>query len=160
MPEAIQLRCRDLAFHADLLLDLGIPDGSFGHHDETDLDEPCYCTEQATVDRGEDRRRCDSPIRIERAPWTETTDEENPFALRYRVPGFVFVGCCRCCDAATVDHDVLAEACRLIAKAITGGAAQPDPAICRSIREYRRRGASATEAALAVSLDMVAGGRR
>lgn len=94
MPEPIKLFCRDLAFHDKVLSDLGIPDGAFGHHDIASLDEPCFCTEQSTVNRGEDWRRCDDPLVIVR-------------------PGFELVIDCMCADG--VDEDLLAEAGRRIA---------------------------------------------
>ena len=128
MSEPVEIRCRDLAFHADLLLDLGIPDGSFGHHDTTGLDEPCYCEEQSQFQRGEDRRRCDNPLTIVR-------------------PGFHAELCCRCADA---EDDVLEEACRRVAGAIAA-VGRPSPTAFAAFRRHRRRGLSPTAAQLAVS---------
>lgn len=101
MPDPVQLRCSDLWYYADLLLDL-FADGTFGAHAYEDLDgDECFCAESVDPDswdadnRRERNRTCDAPVMVIR-------------------PGFELIACCRCADGAGVDDDTLAEAGRRI----------------------------------------------
>lgn len=147
MPERLRITCSDLYRDADLLLDL-FADGSFGAHDAVDLDpdDECFCAEPIVPGRWDEGNRRDANRRCR--------DRSVVIGDGWRLEA-----CCRCVDRSGATREKLAEAGARIAQVLRSGAGamHRDPTVSAAMVDYRNRGASSTEAQLAVSLDLLIG---